>query len=552
MQPAIVLVAGEHPEVLTREFARYEQDYDVRLVGSAQDATELVASLQDDGKPVALFVAESVLADADVLDAGAQWRTLVPTSRRIVTAHRDRLRPDSDRLRSGLLTGLVDALLVLPQGVRDEEFHSAVAELLSDWGSTVADPEVELVRVVGAPDDPFTRQIADLMARAGFPYGVHPPDGEIGRDIIIRHAQACPHDAGRLPLVEVDFRDLLLAPGDAQEVLSHFYGRPADLPEDHVADLAVIGAGPAGLGTAVYGASEGLDTVVLEAEVVGGQAGTSSMIRNYLGFPRGIPGMRLAQRAHNQAARFGARFFSGARVTELIPGDPHTVRTRYGDVRARAVVITSGVTYRTLGVPEVEQFVGRGVYYGSAMTAAREMTDADVVVVGGGNSAGQAALHLARFARSVTMVVRRPDLSATMSQYLIDEIAHSERIRVRPSASVTGGGGAGRLEFLEITDKITGNVERLPAQGLFLLLGARPHTDWLPPEIACDAHGFVLTGRDVPRSAWSDDVPPAPASTTLPGVFAAGDIRSGSMKRVAAASGEGASVVPYVHTWLGF
>jgi thioredoxin reductase (NADPH) len=338
-----------------------------------------------------------------------------------------------------------------------------------------------------------------------------------------------------------------------RDVAIRAFGTSTRIDLDDVADVAIVGAGPAGLAAAVYASSEGLTTVVLESEAVGGQAGTSSMIRNYLGFPRGISGMRLAQRARNQAIRFGTRFFTGWSVTALEPGvdgEPHLLRTDGGDVRARAVVVATGVTYRKLRVPSVEAFVGLGVFYGSAMTAAREMEGYDVVVVGGGNSAGQAAIHLARFADSVTILVRRDGLAATMSQYLIGEIAYNPRIRVRPCSEVVDAAGDGRLERVTVRDITTGEDEELPCRGLFLLLGAEPHCEWLPGALARDERGFVLTGRDVPSGHWVNGLPPANLATTVPGVFAAGDIRSGSMKRVASASGEGASVVPLVHGWL--
>ena len=285
----------------------------------------------------------------------------------------------------------------------------------------------------------------------------------------------------------------------------------------------MIGAGPAGLAAAVYAASEGLSVVVLESEAVGGQAGTSSMIRNYLGFPRGISGMRLAQRARNQALRFGTTFYTGWEVTGLEPGaegEPHLVRTDGGDVRARSVLVACGVAYRKLGVPQIEQLVGAGVNYGAAMTAAREMEGYDVVVVGGGNSAGQAALHLARFASSVTIVVRRPGLEETMSKYLIDEIGYNERIQVLPCTRVVDGGGEGQLEWLSLEDTRTGErqtrarARAVPAarRRAALRLDAardRPGPQQLRPHRPRRAPGPV-GGRTARPPTWP---PPSPASS---------------------------------------
>ncbi|MGD8148800.1 NAD(P)/FAD-dependent oxidoreductase [Ornithinimicrobium sp. Y1694] len=265
--------------------------------------------------------------------------------------------------------------------------------------------------------------------------------------------------------------------------------------------------------------------------------------------------MRLAQRARSQALRFGTRFFTGWPAEELVlgaQGQPHRVITEGGEVRARTVIVATGVAYRRLGVPAIEELVGNGVHYGAAMAAAPEMQDRDVIVVGGGNSAGQAAVHLARFARSVTVVVRRPDLSETMSDYLIRELLHNPRITVRGHARVVDGGTEeGQLAWVTLEDVRSGERERIEIQGLCLLLGAQPHCDWLPAEVLRDEHGFVLTGRDLPAEQWVDERPPGDLATSAPGVFCVGDVRAGSMKRVASATGEGASVVPLVHAYLG-
>lgn len=546
--PLIAICAPAHGEDLLPTFDRYQREYDVRLLDSVAATDAVLGQAQADGQPVALVVSESRLPGIETLEALTHWRALQPTARRMITAHWEIFRQDADPLRHGMAIGLFDAYLLQPRGVRDEEFHAAITELLSDWGSTVATPEVASVWIVSPSPTPLTLAIQDYLDRMGMPSEVTTPDSPEGAAIMAQY-----QGPEAFPLVSA----LGQAPRPAssvREVAASIYGAPSDVVVDTVVDLAVIGAGPAGLAAAVYGSSEGLSTVVLEAEAIGGQAGTSSMIRNYLGFPRGISGMRLAQRARNQALRFGSRFFTGWPVTAIeigADGAPHRIHTDGGDVFARAVVVASGVAYRRLGVPALESLVGQGVHYGAAVSMAREFEDGEVFVVGGGNSAGQAALHLARFARSVTILVRRQDLSATMSDYLISEIAHSTRVSVRASTQVVDGGGNGRLEWLALRNVEDGSTETVPASGLFLLLGAEPGCDWLPDGVVRDQYGFIYTGREVPAEQWHAATPPAALETAVPRIFAVGDVRHGSMKRVASASGEGASVVPLVHAALG-
>ena len=547
-RPVILLVSEENADYLLDEFGRYARDYDLRTAHSAAESGQVVKGLPT-GQELALVVTESVLPDMEVLETFHRLRKYVPTCRRVIAAHWSRFRQDAERLRPGLAKGKYDAYLLMPRGQRDEEFHTAICELLSDWNQTVAAPVVESLRVVSPTSDGLTLAVRDFLDRIGVPHLVHHPDSEVGREILARLDST---DEPTYPVVERWDGDPYSVTS-VRDVAISIYGRPDQIDVDSVADLVIVGAGPAGLAASVYAASEGLGTVTVEAEAIGGQAGTSSMIRNYLGFPRGISGMRLAQRARNQAIRFGTQFFTGWPATGLElgrDGAPHVVRTDGGDVRARAVVIASGVTYRRLGVDAIDRMVGSGVNYGAAMTAAREMEGLDVYVVGGGNSAGQAAIHLSRFARSVTILVRRPDLNATMSSYLIGEIEFNPRINVEGCRRVVDGGGDGRLEWIEVEDTSTGKSTRREAGGLFLLLGALAHCDWLPQEVARDPNGFVLTGRDVPSTAWRDGLPPENLETTVPGIFAVGDIRAGSMKRVASASGEGASVVPLIHAWL--
>jgi thioredoxin reductase (NADPH) len=545
--PMIVLVVPEHEDVLRDEFGRYLRDYDLRCTSSAAEASALLREARAEGTPVPLIVSESQLPDSEMFPAIGEWRSIVPTARRVVAAHWSRFMLDADALRHGLATGKYDAYLLMPRGVRDEEFHTAITELLSDWGSTVAAPEVSAAEIVAPEPTVLTYAIRDFLDRMGMPSKLVTPDSEKGRRLLEDYDGPPDYPIftrmGRPPYPVTSVRD----------VASMIYGTPGDIEVDTVIDLAVVGAGPAGLAAAVYGSSEGLSTVVVEAEAIGGQAGTSSMIRNYLGFPRGISGMRLAQRARNQAIRFGTRFFTGWPVVSLEPGrdgEPHVLRTEGGDVRARSVVISSGVAYRRLAIDAIERYVGQGVHYGAAMSATREVEGYDVIVVGGGNSAGQAAIHLARFARSVTIVIRRRDLAETMSDYLIREIGYTPVIRVAPCTAVVDGGGDSRLSWVTTRDLETGEETRHEVAGLFLLLGAEPRCEWLDRTICLDDHGFVVTGRDIPKDLWVAGSPPANLETSVPGVFAVGDVRAGSMKRVAAASGEGASVVPLVHAHL--
>ncbi|GAB3015851.1 fused response regulator/thioredoxin-disulfide reductase [Nocardioides flavus (ex Wang et al. 2016)] len=548
--PAIVIASAHHADVLAEAFARYEREYDVRHVGDEDAARATAEDLGREGHQVALFVIDSDHDRDELLALIGGTRQAVPTARRLVVAHVSRFLADSQEFRHAVAAGKVDALLLMPQGPRDEEFHGAVGELLNEWNATVAAPVVENVRIITPEKDALTRELLDYLARVGMPAGVHHPDSEVGREVMA----TCPEHEGRWPVVSSLAGWCGHCPS-VRALANQLYGRPDDIDVDEVVDLVVVGAGPAGLAASVYASSEGLSTVCLEAEAIGGQAGTSSMIRNYLGFPRGISGMRLAQRARGQALRFGTRFFTGWPATGISPctdGDHHVVHTDGGDVHTRTVLVATGVDYRRLGVDSLEELVGRGVFYGAAMAAARELAGDDVVVVGGGNSAGQAAIHAARFARTVTIVVRRADLTATMSSYLIDEIEWNPRISVRGSTRVVDGGpdDVGHLAWLDLEDVANGDRERVGARGLFLLLGAAPECAWLPPSVLRDERGFVLTGRDIPPDRWVGDVPPEDLATTVPGIFAGGDIRSGSMKRVASATGEGASIVSSVHAWL--
>jgi thioredoxin reductase (NADPH) len=542
--PVILVVVPDDAacQEMIAELGRYARDYRLVGAGTGEEALAAVASLEAAGVPVAMVVAHAVLEPRGGLDLLARARSVVPTAKRVVLLDWGLDREQATAMARAAALGLVDTVLTRPTGRRDEDFHAAVTTDLADWAWT-AQPVVEAVRVVAEPADARALTICEVLERLGIPTGRHEPTSDVGIEIL---AHAGPGAA--LPLVEVMRSSVLADPSNRDIAVA--FGAAAEV-EGRVFDLAVVGAGPAGLGAAVYGASEGLATLVLEAEAFGGQAGTSSMIRNYLGFPGGITGRELGRRGTLQAGRFGAELDMARAVEQLEPGSPHRLALSDGAVAAaRAVVLTCGVTYRRLGVEPLEALVGAGVYYGAAASQARALEDAEVVVVGAGNSGGQAAVLLARYAAQVTLVARRPALDATMSAYLVREIAAHERIEVRTSTEVVDGGGDGRLEWLELADRASGRRDRVAAAGLFLLIGTETRTGWLPPAVERDDHGFVLTGTDVDAAVWPLDRSPYPLETSVPGVFAAGDVRAGGVKRVATAAGEGAMAVPMVHRWL--
>ena len=349
-------------------------------------------------------------------------------------------------------------------------------------------------------------------------------------------------------------RSTLLVNPSNLEIIEAF-GLTPPIPGDVIFDVAVVGAGPAGLAAAVYGSSEGLRTVVVEREAIGGQAGTGSMIRNFPGFSQGISGSRLAWEAWQQAWYFGTTFLFMRRVESLSSSDGH-YRLRLSDggtLAARTVIVTTGASYRRLGIPNLDKLQGRGVFYGAGVSEAPAMHGRNVFVAGGGNSAGQAAMHLAKWADQVTVLVRRESLAQSMSDYLIRELDAAPNVRVAYQVQLVDGAGTDHLESLVLEDRESGARRNVPADALFVLIGSQPRTEWLGESVARDQWGFILTGQDLLGDAngrWGLDRPPLPLETSLPGVFAAGDVRQGSVKRVASAVGEGVVTIPLVHRCL--
>lgn len=364
----------------------------------------------------------------------------------------------------------------------------------------------------------------------------------------------------KLPVVIIFDQLALVDPSNAEMVDAFAQSIPFGVnltPDQQDFDLVIVGAGPAGLAAAVYGASEGLDTLVVEEETFGGQAGTSSLIRNYLGFSRGISGQELAAQAYTQAWLFGASFDFARRATGLRRAEAgFLIALSDGiEVRTKTVLVATGVSYRRLGVPSLEGLLGAGVFYGAAVTEAQATKDQEVHVVGGGNSAGQAAMYLSKYASKVTLLVRGGSLTASMSEYLTTEIEAARNIEVRLNTSVVGGGGEGRLEQLVLEDSASGATQTARSSALFVLIGAEPRTGWLSEDIVRDGKGYIVTGQDLSSArerpeSWPLERPPMMLETSLPGVLAAGDVRHGSVKRVASAVGEGSIAIPLIHSIL--
>jgi thioredoxin reductase (NADPH) len=549
-RPRFVVVsdhADTLPALLTDLERRFGRDYEVTGLRSP-DAEDGLQRLADDGRALALLIVDERVTAPPASVLFGCGRRLHPQAKRILLVRRGNWSARHPVV-AAMALGQVDYHLYSPWVPLERILYPAISDFLAAWDVT-READVVPVRIVGSRQAARSHDIRDKLSRASIPYWFHDADSEVGRRLLGEIGR----DGSVLPVLVLYTGVVLDDPTDA--VLLATLGMKTR-PSASSCDVVVIGAGPAGLAAAVYASSEGLDTMILEPEIPGGQAGTSSMIRNYLGFQRGISGEDLASRAVEQAWLFGTDFVLSQGATGVrSQGSRRIVRTSDGtEVAARAVVVATGVTWRRLGVPRLEALVGSGVFYGAAGAEAQAVTGQDVVVVGGGNSAGQAAVHLARHARSVTMVVRGAGLGVTMSEYLATVIGATPNIAVVVHSEVVDGHGAAGLASLTVVDRRSGRRRDLPATALFLLIGAEPHTAWLAGSVARDERGFVLTGRDLLRDGsgppgWPLHRPPMLLESSLPGVFAAGDVRHRSVKRVAAAAGEGATAIQLVHEYL--
>lgn len=536
----VVLAVDDDPQVLRavrRDLRRsYSKDYRVITVASAAEALEVLDDLVSRKEEPALLLSDQRMPDTSGVDFLRRSLTLFPDARRVLlTAY-----ADTDAAIAAINEARLDHYLMKPWDPPEERLYPVLDDLLADW-QAAHNATWQGIRVIGLRFSAATHEVRDFLTRQIVPFRY-------------TDAEADPEAAAGLTLPVVEFPDgtRLAAPSITR--LAAYLGL-STVAERRAYDLVIVGAGPSGLAAAVYGASEGLSTVAVDREAPGGQAGTSSRIENYLGFPAGLSGSQLAQRATAQAKRLGAEILAPQEVVGLrLEGPVKIVELADGsEITAQAVVLATGVSYNRLDVPGAAALEGAGLYYGAALTEAQSCEGLVVYVVGGANSAGQGAMYFARYARKVVMLIRGDSIEKNMSQYLIDQIAATSNIEVRTRTQVVGVEGEARLECLRLSHEGTTSIE--PADALFTFIGAAPRTDWLPAEIARDERGFVLTGADLTderltAAGWPDRQPPFLLETSVPGVFATGDVRSGAMRRVASAVGEGAMSVAFTHRYL--
>jgi thioredoxin reductase (NADPH) len=543
-QQASIVVVADDGRVLDRlatDLARrFGGHYRILAEGSPAGALAALERLARGAEPVALVVAARRMEGLDGLALLARAQELHPSAKRVLLEHRGEWTSGEPVVRAMTL-GQVDYVLFRPWLPVEQFLYLPVSEFLAAWeksrGST------EAIQIVGRHWAARSHELRDTLARIGIPFGFYSDDSPDGRRLLDQAGE----DGSHLPVVL--FRSGLVLVDPTHAELTAALGMRTS-PAPGGCDILIVGAGPAGLAAAVYAASEGFTTQVLEPAVPGGQAGTSSHIRNYLGFPYGLSGDELAQRAVQQAWLFGAEFILAQAATGLrASGDDRLVRLSDGsEIATRAVILATGVAWRRLGVPALEALNGAGVFYGAAGGEARAMRGEDVFVIGAGNSAGQAAVHLSAYAASVTIVTIDERLGEFMSDYLVQKVEATPNIAVVLHTEVVDGHGHGRLEGLTLRDRHTGATRTVPASAMFVLIGAEPRTDWLEGVVERDERGYVLTGHDLDR--WPLARPPLPLETSLPGVFAAGDVRYRSIKRVAPAAGEGSIAVQLVHQYL--
>jgi len=550
MAKPVILAVDDDPQVLRaveRDLRRrYARDYRVLRADSGESALDTLGKLKLRGDTVALFLVDQRMPKMTGIEFLEEAIGRFPDAKRaLLTAYSD----TEAAIRAINEVGL-DYYLQKPWDPPDENLYPSLDELLADWRADYRPPFVGL-RVVGDRWSPESHRTRDFLARNRVPYRWMDVEGsEEAREIVA----SADHGAPKLPLVVYEDGSYDEAPDNLE--IADKIGLQTRAGQQFY-DLVIVGGGPSGLAAAVYGASEGLNTVLVEREAPGGQAGTSSRIENYLGFPAGLSGADLARRAVDQARRFEVEILTPQEVSGVRTEDPYRIVTLADgtEISCYALIVTTGVSYRKLDVPGAHDLTGRGVYYGAAQTEAFSCRDEDVYIVGGANSAGQAAMFFSGQARKVSLLCRSGDVRKSMSEYLVKQIEDRENIEVLVNSSVSAVGGEGHLERISIANSETGEVETVPANSLFIFIGAVPKTGWLDGLVARDERGFILSGPDLmpdgkrPKG-WRPDRDPFLLETSVPGVFVAGDVRHGSIKRCASAVGEGSIAVQFVHQYL--
>ncbi|AKL69365.1 MULTISPECIES: FAD-dependent oxidoreductase [unclassified Streptomyces] len=545
----VILTVDDDPGVsraVARDLRRrYGAGYRIVRAESGESALEALRELKLRGDLVAVILADYRMPQMNGIEFLEQALTVYPGARRVLlTAY-----ADTNAAIDAINVVDLDHYLLKPWDPPEEKLYPVLDDLLAAWRANDYRP-VGITKVIGHRWSAPSSNVREFLARNQVPYRWYSSDDPEGRRLL----EAAGADGQRLPLVITPEGTPLIEP-EVPELAAHV--GLATTPATDFYDLVVIGGGPAGLGAAVYGASEGLRTVLIERSATGGQAGQSSRIENYLGFPDGVSGAQLTDRARRQAGRFGAEILTAREVTGLeVNGAARVVSFSDGSrIAAHSVILATGVSYRQLQAPGCDSLTGCGVYYGSSLTEAASCQGQDVFIVGGANSAGQAAMYLARSAKSVTLLVRGESLTASMSYYLIQQIRETPNITVRTRTVVEAAHGEGHLEQLTLRDVDSDGAELVDAQWMFVFIGAAPLTDWLDGTVLRDGRGFILAGPDLtpdgrPPAGWELDRPPYHLETNIPGVFVAGDARAESAKRVASAVGEGAMAVMLVHRYL--
>jgi thioredoxin reductase (NADPH) len=554
MAKPVLLTVDDDPDVLRsveRDLRRkYAENYRIMRAGSGPEALDLLRKLEQRNDPVAVLLADHRMPQMNGLEFLSEATKIYPNSCRVLlTAY-----ADTDAAIKAINDVRLHHYLLKPWDPPEENLYPVIDDLLDDWLAQYR-PRFEGLRVLGSRWSPKSYDLREFLARNRIPYQwLDVEAADTDSDVKRLLATLTPEDLDHLPLVL--FPDGVRLPEPQHSEVAEHMGLKTRA-ETEFYDLVITGAGPAGLAAAVYGASEGLKTLVIEREAPGGQAGLSSRIENYLGFPQGISGSELTRRAVAQAQRFQVEMLAPQEVESLrIDGPYRFLKLANGsEISCHALVIATGLQWRKLDIPGMDELQGAGVYYGAGIVEARSCKDEDVYIIGGANSAGQAAVHFSSYARRVVMLVRGESLAATMSKYLIDRIEQTPNIVVECGSSVVGAHGSARLEELDIKCHSTGQVDKVPASSLFIFIGAEPRTNWLEGVVERDDRGFILTGSDLVRENkrpknWPLDRDPGLLETSIPGVFAVGDVRHGSVKRVASGVGEGSIAIQFVHQYL--